>query len=624
MYLRTLFFLNLTLNNLISILMKRITIVIFIFFSVLAFGQVPGSLNYQAVIRDVSGVIIPNTPVNVKLTILQGNITGIPVCLELFNPTTNNFGVVTLAVGSVNTTDFSAIDWAIGPYFIKVEVDPTGTGLYFADMGTSQLVSVPYALHAKTAESLSPGLTENDPVFISSPAGGIVNSDILYWNEAFGWGNHASAGYLTSYTEMDPVFTVHPSYGISSNSIDNWNLSYSWGNHATAGYLTIYTETDPLWSLSPSFGITNTNILNWSTAFGWGNHATAGYLTSYTETDPLWSASPSFGITNINITNWSTAFGWGNHATVGYLTSFTETDPLWTTSPSFGITNTNITNWNTAYSWGNHATAGYLTNYNETDPLWTAAIPNYYTKTNMQTSGQSQLHWGNVTNKPTTVAGYGITNAMTTTHPANAITAANITNWNTAFGWGNHATMGYLTSANDLSSNLWYPDGTNNITPVSIVLSSNYTVPSGKNLYIINRFTGCGSLNLIAINSYNIDKYDFHDFGYSQSIIIAGEGDIISSSCSISTINGFLTDAIITPITIMLSTSTDTYTVPSGKTLVILYIYKHDGSGPTLKINNNQVYASSLGATLVFPFFAKSNDVLSSSSLNLVINGYLK
>lgn len=53
-----------------------------------------------------------------------------------------------------------------------------------------------------------------------------------------------------------------------------------------------------------------------------------------------------------------------------------------------------------------------ITSYTETDPVWTAAIGNYYTKSNMQTSGQSQLHFGNLTNKPTTIAGYGITDAQ--------------------------------------------------------------------------------------------------------------------------------------------------------------------------------------------------------------------
>jgi hypothetical protein len=53
--------------------------------------------------------------------------------------------------------------------------------------------------------------------------------------------------------------------------------------------------------------------------------------------------------------------------------------------------------------------------------------------------------WAEISGKPTTLAGYGITNAMSTAHPANAITNTNINNWNTAFGWGNHATQGYVS-----------------------------------------------------------------------------------------------------------------------------------------------------------------------------------
>ena len=63
------------------------------------------------------------------------------------------------------------------------------------------------------------------------------------------------------------------------NNSTNWNTAFSWGNHALAGYLTSYTETDPT---VPSHvkAITTTNISNWNSAYGWGNHATQGYLTS--------------------------------------------------------------------------------------------------------------------------------------------------------------------------------------------------------------------------------------------------------------------------------------------------------------------------------------------------------
>lgn len=93
----------------------------------------------------------------------------------------------------------------------------------------------------------------------------------------------------------------------------------------------------------------------------------------------------------------------------------------------------------------------------ETDPMWTSASTNYYTKTNMQTSDGAQLHFNNLTYKPTTLAGYGITDAMSTAHAANAITSTNITNWNTAFGWGNHAGLyrpiSYVPAWSEITSN---------------------------------------------------------------------------------------------------------------------------------------------------------------------------
>jgi len=361
---------------------------------------------------------------------LQGSISGSPVFEETFypNPVTNANGLVTVEIGGgvALSGNFATIDWSAGPYFLKTETDPNGGTLYTIT-GTSQLLAVPYALHAKKADSISGGINETDPVFGISPANGITNTNIGNWNTAYGWGNHATAGYLTSFTETDPVFGASPANGITNTNIGNWNTAYGWGNHASAGYLTSYTETDPVFGASPANGISNTDIGNWNTAYGWGDHASAGYLTSYTETDPVFGVSPANGITNTNIGNWNTAYGWGNHATAGYLTSYTETDPVFGASPANGITNTNIGNWNTAFGWGNHATAGYLTSYTETDPLWTAVSGNYYTKLNLQTSGEAQVHFDNITNKPTTLSGYGITDAVASNAPITAGTGTKIT-----------------------------------------------------------------------------------------------------------------------------------------------------------------------------------------------------
>ena len=118
---------------------------------------------------------------------------------------------------------------------------------------------------------------------------------------------------------------------VSGSNINdsNWDTAYSWGDHSTAGYLTSYTETDPVYTASSWYTTTN-NSSNWDTAYGWGNHASAGYLTSYTETDPVYTASSWYTTTN-NSTNWNTAYGWGNHASAGYQlasTAIETTDDL--------------------------------------------------------------------------------------------------------------------------------------------------------------------------------------------------------------------------------------------------------------------------------------------------------
>jgi len=95
--------------------------------------------------------------------------------------------------------------------------------------------------------SLTP--SETDPVFTASAASGITSTNISNWNTAYGWGNHASAGYLTSFTESDPTVPAHVK-SITTTNISNWNTAYGWGNHASAGYLT--TVPAPLTSFSTS------------------------------------------------------------------------------------------------------------------------------------------------------------------------------------------------------------------------------------------------------------------------------------------------------------------------------------------------------------------------------------
>ncbi len=124
-----------------------------------AFGQSPEKMSYQAVIRDANDHLLTNQVVGMQVSILQGSASGTAVYVETHDPTTNVNGLLSIEIGTgaVVSGDFSLIGWENGPYFIKTETDPTG-GTNYTITGTSQLLSVPYALHAKTAETVTGGI----------------------------------------------------------------------------------------------------------------------------------------------------------------------------------------------------------------------------------------------------------------------------------------------------------------------------------------------------------------------------------------------------------------------------------------------------------------------------------
>lgn len=144
---------------------------------------------------------------------------------------------------------------------------------------------------------------------------------------------------------------------------------------------------------------------NWDTAYSWGDHSAAGYLTS--ETDPVFSASDVAGVTSTDISNWDTAYGWGDHSTQSYLTSIS------------GLNISDLTN-----------DSGYLTSYTETDPVVGAVtgIVKSDGAGNISAAVEgtdylSSVAFGDLTSTPTTLSGYGITDAATSAQGALADSA---------------------------------------------------------------------------------------------------------------------------------------------------------------------------------------------------------
>ena len=132
-------------------LLTKNLLLILLLFPVIGFGQAPEAFKYQAVIRDGGNLILTDQAVGMRLSIQQGSIGGTSVYTETFTSTSNGYGLVNLEIGTgISTDDFAIIDWVNGPYFMETAVDLTG-GITYEVMGTSQLMSVPYALYAKTS-----------------------------------------------------------------------------------------------------------------------------------------------------------------------------------------------------------------------------------------------------------------------------------------------------------------------------------------------------------------------------------------------------------------------------------------------------------------------------------------
>lgn len=544
-----------------------------------SYGQIADGISYQAVAldekgkeiagHDINGLIIHSKEIAVRFSILNNTEDGTVLYSEVHKTYTDQYGQFSLVIGhgevSSEGTYQSLLDinWGAEKLFLKVEIDIRSRG-EFKLMSIQQMMAVPFAFHAFNA---SKAIIKYDdilekPTFATVATSGDYNDllnlpllfsgnyDDLTNKPALFDGNYRSlinlpviptkttelindAGYLTTFSEKDPAWTTaSANYYTKSNMHTSGASQVHFSNLTNKPTtLTGYGITDAMNTSHVANGITNANISFWNNAFSWGNHAglyrpidyvptwneitsnpfsftsatnnqlikynstsrrwenwTPNFLTGYTETDPAWTIASANYYTKSNLqTNGASQVHFNNLTNKPTtLAGYGITNAMNTTHVANGITNTNITNWNTAFGWGNHAglyrpiayvpawneitsnpfvftsaannqlikynstsgrwenwTPNFLTTYTETDPAWTIASANYYTKSNLQTSGTSQMHFSNLTNKPTTLAGYGITDAMNSTHVANGITSIKISNWDSAFIWGNHAIAGY-------------------------------------------------------------------------------------------------------------------------------------------------------------------------------------
>jgi hypothetical protein len=160
----------------------NLTLLLFVTFAVNIFAQAPEKLSYQAIIRTKTNTLVTNSNISLKVIVHQGAATGTKIFEENHLAKTNTNGLVSLEIGAGTNIigNFSTIAWEQGPYFVETQVDAAG-GTNYNIIGITQLLSVPYALHAKTADRLVGANGANPYKAVVVPfttSRGVASSDI--------------------------------------------------------------------------------------------------------------------------------------------------------------------------------------------------------------------------------------------------------------------------------------------------------------------------------------------------------------------------------------------------------------------------------------------------------------
>jgi hypothetical protein len=328
----------------------------------------------------------------------------------------NTTGVITASafVGDGSgLTGLTAVGSGVG---IQEEGSNVGTALTINFIGAG--VTATYSSGIANIEITAGGgsiSSETDPIFTSSVAFGIGAGDTANWTTAYGWGNHASAGYATT-SYVDSAVTGLASEGyvdiavagvntftgaattITPTQIGNWDTAYSWGDHSTAGYITTSITINDLADVNAGAPTTG-HVLKWSG-------------TQWISAADQTAAGAGIGLSDLSVTITSAGINSLTYNNITGVFEFTPTDV------------------------SGFSTTGYVNNL-----VAISTFSGDYNDLTNQPSIPSISGLASEGYVDTAVAGIN-----TFTGAATTITTTQIGNWDTAYGWGDHSTQGYLTS----------------------------------------------------------------------------------------------------------------------------------------------------------------------------------
>ena len=303
--------------------MKHIIKLLLLLLSFNTLAQAPQGFNYQATVRNQEGQLITNQNVYFKFNIIQGSATAVPIFSETHYVPTDDLGQVTIVIGTgtASVGAFNTIDWSMGNYYLGIEIN-TGNG--FIAMGTTQFLSVPFALYAENTGSSTGSLPNGQNV-----------GDILVWN-GNSWevsSNQNGGATPTVSTNTGLQYGATEAYSGGTIQSDN-------GYSITAKGLVWSLDPDPVVSLSTktnegpgaqNFNSTMTNLSPISNYY-YRAYATNSRGTAYGNTYNFTTEDQLPVVTTFEVTNIGT-----NSATSGLSISnngspILESGIIWTES----------------------------------------------------------------------------------------------------------------------------------------------------------------------------------------------------------------------------------------------------------------------------------------------------
>ena len=216
---------------------QLLTICLFLL-SFVILAQSPQSFKYQTVVRDNTGAVLSGQNVSFRINLRQASASGSIVYSETHSATTNQFGLVSLQIGlgTVLNGTFANIDWANNHYWMEIELDATG-GNNFQTMGCSELLSVPYALHAQTASDVDDAdadpANEIQNLTFSADSIGITGGNKIYHPQI--WSKSGSDAFRA--TGKVGIGVSSPSYRLDVNgnaNLRNGEILYNGDNILSA------------------------------------------------------------------------------------------------------------------------------------------------------------------------------------------------------------------------------------------------------------------------------------------------------------------------------------------------------------------------------------------------------